>query len=246
MIAPVPLLIDGAEHRRVPLKRRTFISGAISIAAVSGGGCSQVKRGGDTPRLDAALFEFLNSNQSTGNRTAPTYGVPGLDSAKIDSIEAQLGFALPSDLRFLLGNVQDPGKVLFPWSAFSMEKYHASIEPVWSGIEFDIEHNAVWLERWGKRPSELNDAKRLAKEDFRSWPRLLPIYGHRFLAADPCLPSNPIFSIVQTDIIYYGANLPDYLVREFCSNTQTEDCEVTRRIRVWSDFAERTDGFKTQ
>lgn len=194
-------------------------------------------------QLDDALFEHLNANQFTGNKTAPTYGSGGLSSAELDLIEDQLGFELPSDFRHLLSNVIDADKVLFPWADFSLDRYNEAIDWVWSGIEFDIDHNAVWLSRWGEMPAEIEEAKSIARKDFESWPKLLPVYGHRFLPANPCEANNPVFSIMQTDIIYYGSNLADYLVREFCRDVWESELMITRKIDVWSDFAEQTEGF---
>jgi hypothetical protein len=53
------------------------------------------------------------------------------------------------------------------------------------------------------------------EEKLREYPRLMPIYGHRYI---PCLPheaGNPIFSVYQTDIIFYGFGLANYFQNEF-------------------------------
>ena len=121
---------------------------------------------------------------------------------------------MPSDFSYLLRNVRDDGDVFFPWSKFTAAKYKEHIEWVLNGIEFDVDANNLWLHRWGERPTELSDALVIVRTDFAKWPRLLPIYGHRFLAAEPCTPGNPVFSIKQTDIIYYGSNLAHYLINE--------------------------------
>ncbi len=197
-------------------------------------------------KLDDELFAYLNANQRVGNRTAPKYGAKGISSSELASIEDQLGFALPSDFKFLFENVNDPDSVLFPWSNFSTEDYRKSIHRVWSGIAFDIEHNTVWLKRWGNKPTVLEEAQEVAKRDFQNWPKLLPIYGHRFLPAEPVLPNNPVFSIVQTDIIYCGMNLADCLVQEFCPQRPQSEWIMARRIPIWSDFAEATEGFDTR
>ena len=80
----------------------------------------------------------------------------------------------------------------------------------------------------------------VARSDFLTWPELLPIFGHRYLAAEPCRSGNPVFSIYQLDIIYYGANLADYLMIEFLQDDYAEHMRGAhiQRIDVWSDFAE--------
>jgi hypothetical protein len=63
------------------------------------------------------------------------------------------------------------------------------------------------------------------------------------LAAEPCRPGNPVFSIVQTDIIYYGADLAHYLVNEFIgpySLTRTQ-IQAIQKIRIWSYLADDWD-----
>lgn len=51
----------------------------------------------------------------------------------------------------------------------------------------------------------------------QGWPRLIPIYAHRFTPAAPSPSESPVFSVWQTDIIYYGANLLEYLTNELLS-----------------------------
>lgn len=186
-------------------------------------------------KLGPELFDELNARQHVGNRLPVIYGAAGLSVREFNSIEEQLGFRLPEDFRFLFGNLQDPGRVFFPWSTFRKDDYDASMTWVWHGIAFDIEHG-LWLDRWGERPAGLAEAQEIAKADFVTWPPPLPIYGHRFLAAEPCRSGNPIFSIKQTDVIYYGSDLAHYLRNEFLPDPQAQG-EV-RRIEVWSGFAE--------
>ena len=110
------------------------------------------------------------------------------------------------------------------------------------GIAFDIENSGFWLERWGERPPHLPAALEIARSDFLSWPKLLPLFGHRFLAAEPCRSGNPVFSIMQTDIIYYGADLAHYLMLEFMPKRDEgyrlhTYAQEIRKIDVWSDLA---------
>jgi hypothetical protein len=193
-----------------------------------------------TVELGPELFELLNTEQRVGNRTPVIYGAQGLSPDEITSIEAQLGFRVPEDFAYLFQNLQDPGGVLFPWSNFDKRRYDDITRWVLQGIEFDIEQNHLWLERWATKPTALSAALDIARKDFETWPKLLPIYDHRFLAAEPCRSGNPVFSIMQTDIIYYGADLSHYLVHEFIDRDYVlhTRAQKIRKIDVWSDFAE--------
>jgi hypothetical protein len=73
--------------------------------------------------LGPELFELLNSKQWVGNQTPVVYGARGLSSAQVASTEAQLGFRVPADFAYLFQNLQDPGGVLIPWSAFEKRDY---------------------------------------------------------------------------------------------------------------------------
>ncbi len=193
-------------------------------------------------KLGSELFELLNAQQWVGNRQPVIYGKGGMSVLQIQLVEAQLGFRMPEDFAFLLQNIRDPGEVLFPWSNFKKQKYDDQIAWILKGIAFDIEKNNLWLRQWGERPAVLSTALEKARADFNTWPKLLPVYGHRFLAAEPCRSDNPVFSIRQTDIVCYGANLAHYLVNEFVHKDveqHTLDQDVTK-IPIWSNPATRS------
>lgn len=83
------------------------------------------------------------------------------------------------------------------------------------GLMFDLKNNDLWLAAWGPKPPELKDRQlKLAHEHSKS-PRLVPVFGHRYLLAQPCQAGNPVLSIYQADIIIYGATLRDYFLNEF-------------------------------
>jgi hypothetical protein len=70
-------------------------------------------------------------------------------------------------------------------------------------------------------------------------PRLIPIFGHRYLPAEPEIAGNPVFSVYQTDIIYYGVDLRRYLSCEFGGlDYALANRDEPRRIRFWADLVE--------
>jgi hypothetical protein len=100
-------------------------------------------------------------------------------------------------------------------------------------VLFDIESNGFWLEEWGPRPALMGDALRRGEELLSAAPVLIPIYGHRMMPDEPHLSGNPVFSVVQTDIIYYGFDLADYLRHEFHLPGREPWPEKVRPIRFW-------------
>jgi hypothetical protein len=63
------------------------------------------------------------------------------------------------------------------------------------------------------------------------------MYSHRYIANEPLAARNPVFSVHQTDIIYYGTDLADYFAREFGVSRPNWAANEAREIRFWSALA---------
>ena len=88
----------------------------------------------------------------------------------------------------------------------------------------------------GKRTSECNGGRKNDKKKLHEAPKLLPVYGHRYM---PMLSGVqvPVISVHGTDIIYYGESLSDYFYIEFGTKKQEEiDFDSIRPIPFWSDI----------
>jgi hypothetical protein len=70
------------------------------------------------------------------------------------------------------------------------------------GVLFDVEQNRFWLDSWGERPDSLETALRVANDLVTAAPKLIPIFAHRMIPDESCLPGNPVFSVHQTDVIH--------------------------------------------
>ena len=73
-------------------------------------------------------------------------------------------------------------------------------------------------------------------------PKLIPLMGHRYLPAEPCEAGNPVLSVYQADIIYYGADLDAYFNIELRLGEPKRYGDGARRIRFWSDLVDRNNG----
>src|SRR6478735_667220 len=82
------------------------------------------------------------------------------------------------------------------------------------GLLFDVEHNDLWWPEWGERPTSAGDRADVLTAVVHAAPRLVPLVGHRYIPEEPHQAGNPVFSVMNSDVIYYGANLPEYFANE--------------------------------
>lgn len=185
---------------------------------------------------DDYLESFVSVMRSQGIALAP-----GLSDAEVELAETIHGFRFPPDLRALLQHAQPIGDRFPDWrhprSKFLRERLAWPAD----SICFDIEHNAFWMSDWGERPRWLAHAKAIARRAVRAAPFLVPVFAHRYLPAEPSRAGNPIFSVYQTDIIYYGRDIMSYLDAEFGIPNPGPVPDVPREIAFWSEL-ERLNG----
>lgn len=157
----------------------------------------------------------------------------GLSNTEIAAIEGRFGFAVPPDLRTFLQNVLPIGQRFPNWRDVGSSDLISRLDLPLDEIWFDVEHSDFWLAEWGSKPVDATSRFRVVKGAVEAAPRLIPIYAHRFIPSEPAQSGNPVFSVHQTDIIYYGYDLPDYLHREFKVPLPDRVALEPRPIRFW-------------
>jgi len=161
----------------------------------------------------------------------------GLASHELERVEAEFGFRFPPDLREFLSMGLPISGAWLDWRNAPHCKIRERMDWPVEGICFDIEHNEFWLDEWGMRPSQLRDALAFARKMLEDAPRLIPINAHRYMPDRPARAGNPVLSVYQTDVIYYGNDLLDYLAgecRERFSGTVHSDRVEPRLVKFWS------------
>lgn len=164
----------------------------------------------------------------------------GLSTSEIQAIENEYDFRFPPDLREFLEFILPTGDSWVNWRGNSKERITDAFEWPYCGICCDIEHNDFWLPEWGNRPTDLEHCFEKARGMLEHAPKLIPIYGHRYIPDRPYEKENPVFSVYQTDIIYYGANLFDYIENEYLNVFKKDKYEVVgpvKEIEFWSNLA---------
>ena len=93
--------------------------------------------------------------------------------------------------------------------------------------------------------------KALTSREYKKYPKLIPVFLHRYIPSTPQETGNPVFSVYQMDIIYYGTDLATYFRNAFKLKLP-DDLEFpkeVKHIRFWSEqtpvnyYHSASDGF---
>jgi hypothetical protein len=163
----------------------------------------------------------------------------GLAEEEFLRVEGEFGFMFPPDLRAFLGAGLPVGERWVDWRDGDRAQIQGWLDAPLRGMCFDIRHDSFWLREWGTRPADVEAACAIARAAVAAAPRLIVVYGHRYLPERPSAEGNPVLSVVQTDIVYYGVDLLDYLENEFGRNVGKLDLKMPeRRVEFWSGIVE--------
>jgi hypothetical protein len=166
----------------------------------------------------------------------------GYTANEIDDIQAGWRLRFPPDLVVLLRERRRPleGPGAFDWIKGDPDMIRARLDWPIETFWFDVEHNGVWWPDWGEKPAAVADQRAVFEAALARAPRLIPLFGHRYIAEEPFESGNPVFSVHQSDIICYGANLADWLMRER-DGYDAAPWPPIKTIRFWSDALQRNN-----
>ena len=176
----------------------------------------------------------------------------GLTDSAIGEIEKLYDIQFPQSLRDFYScalpvSYYDPA-----WEGFEMGR---EIFPVWNDFSDDnvqmirqwinrpaemlllsVEHG-FWRGSWGEKPLDAEKAKEICTSRLADAPKMIPVYLHRHIPQLAGVADPPVISAVGQDIVYYGRNLRDYLVREFLEdNSPRQQLQNCLNVPFWSDI----------
>lgn len=142
---------------------------------------------------------------------------------QLDQVQERYGIVFPQELRrfYLMGMPVSDGFVRWldespEYAETVKRKLKAPVRGVLTAVELE----EIWPACWGERPGEETQAVKLAGERLSGAAMLIPLYAHRYAACLPDTDDAPVLSVYGGDIIYYGANLRNWLQIEFCGFSQ--------------------------
>lgn len=164
----------------------------------------------------------------------------GLSNKDFDKIKKIYNLTFPTDLKMIYENYLPVSTNFYDWSDFSVDNVNYIKEIInrpLDGILFDIEFNKFWMECFGEKTKDLKYNLKIAQKYYENNVyKPIPIYSHRYIPSYPSTENNPIFSIVQTDIIFYGNNIFNYFYIEFSKPQSKLHQKMLKQQKKYTPF----------
>ena len=138
---------------------------------------------------------------------------------QLDRAQDRYGIEFPGELRRFYSQGMPVSQGFVNWLD-ETPRYVETVEkrlkaPV-RGVLIAVELEELWPRTWGERPLQEEQALKQAGDRLKKAARLIPLYSHRYIACLPETDDMPVLSVYGGDIIYYGADLENWLEIEFC------------------------------
>ncbi|MEQ6902648.1 hypothetical protein [Nocardioides sp. YIM 152588] len=162
---------------------------------------------------------------------------PGLSDKEMSRVEERFGFTFGPEHREFLQSALPVGKSWPDWRNGAEDGLRGRLNWPIDGVVFDVCHNDFWPASWGDRPDGKEEREGEARMRLARVPRLVPVFSHRYLTADPHFAPSPVFSVHQADVVLFGDDLLDYVAREFRVSPLHPSPDRTY-VPFWSDLAQ--------
>lgn len=167
----------------------------------------------------------------------------GLSDIEYNAIVSMFGISFPHDLKCFLQTALPVSTGFVNWRMALIDKEtrkYINERLSWplEGILFDVHNNEFWDDEWGEKPNDAENKTNIVEKYYKTYPPLIPIYLHRHIPAFPIEEGNPVFSVYQTDIVYYGYDLISYFCNEFnIKFLEYNTPENPKYIEFWGKMA---------
>jgi len=166
----------------------------------------------------------------------------GYSPDELDDIQAKWKLRFPPDLIWILRGrrcvIEVPGeRNSFDWIRAPENQLRKILDWPFKSFLFDVKQGRWWPE-WGEMPIDFSSRTERLQEIFSSAPKLIPVYGHRYLPEEPNESGNPVFSVYQMDVIIYGSNLPHYIAHETNQVSRGVEWPRAKKIKFWTKAVE--------
>jgi len=164
----------------------------------------------------------------------------GMSQKDILETEEYYGISFPVEMKEFFVSGLPVSSGFYNWRNTSSENtslIRRALKMPIEGLKSDLRNGDFWCENWGLKPERNEDAIEILLTQYKRAPKMIPVYAHRYMPFIPGSDNIPVFSIMQSDIIYYGTDLVSYLEIEFGFKQYNDILQAGfRQIEFWSDL----------
>lgn len=179
--------------------------------------CARANKGPNAPAsLRKGLVSFTSLAKKIIDRLKQCEVLieKGLSGEEVARIEAEFGFTFPPDLKAVLQEGLPVGVGFPDWRSGGSQQLRMSLNLPVAGLSYEVVRGKFWWKQWGQRPSDTENAAKIARQALKKVPILVPLYGHCYIPSSPALAGNPVFFVDHTDVFCYGYDLSDFFGRQ--------------------------------
>jgi hypothetical protein len=166
----------------------------------------------------------------------------GYSQSEIEDIQNRWNLRFPPDLVDLMRQRRPLLGDGFDWLKATPEEIQRKLDWPYEGFLFDVRYNDLWWPEWGPKPISGAEQAATLSEVIAKAPKLIPLDSHRYLPEMPFESGNPVFSVWQSDVVYYGENLADWIVCEekrWGAGRPVDPENPAKEIPFWSKAVRR-------
>ncbi|GCE30628.1 hypothetical protein KDA_61120 [Dictyobacter alpinus] len=171
----------------------------------------------------------------------------GLSDVELNALEKQWSLQFPPDYRLFLkilhcmdkpviiAKYDANIKKIIPSDAILFQNWLTDTENIQTVYQqlredliYDVLNNNLWKSGWGRKPVTRYGQGQQIEKLIAEAPKLIPIYGHCFLLAEPNVAGNPILVLHQSKMLIYSPDFYAFLCKDFPDLLHLDKKELQR------------------
>ena len=168
----------------------------------------------------------------------------GLTQSELEKIYEIYKIKFPLSLKSFFTTALPVSDDFYDWRDFSsgnvtkiknmMQHFYDFVKS--ASFEEYIPNSSYSPDQWCKISRE--QRVEVVAELYKNAPKIIPVYFHRFMPEMNDDNDPPVLSIYYGDIVYYGRNLQEYLLHEFCGVDIPKYISEYKNVPFWTDMME--------
>jgi len=159
-----------------------------------------------------------------------------LSDKEILNIEKKYNINFPIEYKHLLIDFLPLWWSFIDWRNWDEKKIKSILKWPLEWIIFDVKNNNFWYKWWWNKSNNIDKNIKIITDYVHRFPILIPIYWHRYIPWLNNIKWLPVFSVRQTDIIYYWYNLENYFEVEFWNSEYWNWFDNIINIDFWGEL----------